>query len=477
MRILPGAPKQFANETPTTAHLSNFLVSNPEFLPQVFTAFDQEISAFSSLLARRNMYTGPLALKPENMRNGYKIVGNRKVMWNVKGFSERKIRFVKDAVVTDASYPGQYQTTVYVYTDNNWISPKDVIGLADDNRSQLYAASDTLPVEIEQGCWEYRMRVNTSDPSDYILASLLASGMEANIMYNQYEEMSETAYEKYTFDETASAYMTIQRLKWSISGSADQYKAGPVWMEHNGVNMWTTKAQAEMLKRAAMYRESQLMFGKSTVDVNGKVIMKTFEGYEVAAGDGIMNQGDGAWRLPYNDLSMKHLDTLMSNMSIFNSSWGQEVAVICGQTFKRDFNNLMYAKAGITNPGVLEIQGQGKGINMDYDFYKYNGIKFIPTVVPWFDSPMRASLVGPDGVKVSSKRAIFCSLGNVRTNEPAIELLALGDRNWLEGEVNGINKGGDMANSVDGRHHHVLFETGVALKDLNGLAEMYTPVV
>jgi len=56
-------------------------------------------------------------------------------------------------------------------------------------------------------------------------------------------------------------------------------------------------------------------------------------------------------------------------------------------------------------------------------------------------------------------------------------LLALGKRNWLEGEVNGINKGGTMANSVDGMHHHVLFETGVALKDLNGIAEMYTPVV
>ena len=38
-------------------------------------------------------------------------------------------------------------------------------------------------------------------------------------------------------------------------------------------------------------------------------------------------------------------------------------------------------------------------------------------------------------------------------------------------------KGGDMANSVDGMHHHALFETGVALKDRNGIAELYTPVV
>ncbi|HPF29993.1 MAG TPA: hypothetical protein PLZ77_07810, partial [Lachnospiraceae bacterium] len=202
MRILPGAPREFANETPTTAHMSNYLISYPEMLPQVFTAFDMEISAFSSLLARRNMFSGPLALKPESNRNGYKIVGNRKVMWNVKGFSERKIRFVKNAVY-DGSYPGQYQTIIKIYTDSNWASPKDVIGLADDNRTQLYIAEDRLPEQVEQGCWEYRCKVNTKDPTDYIPTALLAAGMEANILYNQYEEMSETAYEKYTFDEKA----------------------------------------------------------------------------------------------------------------------------------------------------------------------------------------------------------------------------------------------------------------------------------
>ena len=46
-------------------------------------------------------------------------------------------------------------------------------------------------------------------------------------------------------------------------------------MQHNGVNMWVTKAQMEMLKRAAQYRENQMMFGKSTVAADDKIIMKT----------------------------------------------------------------------------------------------------------------------------------------------------------------------------------------------------------
>jgi hypothetical protein len=46
----------------------------------------------------------------------------------------------------------------------------------------------------------------------------------------------------------------------------------------------------------------------------------------------------------------------------------------------------------------------------------------------------------------------------------------------LEGEINGINKGGDMANSIDARQKHVLWETGVAMLDINGIAELYRPV-
>lgn len=474
MRILPGSAKQYANQTTTTQHLANFLVSNPEWLPNVFTMFDSQFTAFSSLLTRRNMYEGKLALKPNS--KGYTVVGNRKVMWNVKGMPERKITFVKDAEYV-GSNPGQYQTIIKIFCDSNWLSPKEVIGLADDHRSQLYNATDALPEEdLGLNCFTYKMKVNTNNPADYVDATLLKAGMEANVLFTQYEEMSKTAQEKYTFDESASTYMTIQRLKWSMSGSAEATKTGVVWMEHNGVYTWATKAQLEAMQRAAMYRENQLMFGKSTVDPNGKIIMKTLEGYEVCAGDGITNQGDGAWKLPYNDLTMKVMEDLMSNVKIYNGDDGPEVALICGNWFRGKFNELMLNKAGVESK-VVEMNGTGKGINMDYDYYKWNGVKIIPTAVPFFDSPFRASLVDENGIKLSSKRAIIVSMGNVGINEPAVELLALGNRDWLEGEINGINKGGDMANSVDGMSHHILWETGVALRDIDGVAELYSPVI
>ena len=476
MRLYPGTPKEFANETPTTLHLGKFLVDRPEILPSVTTLFEKDITAFSSLLARRNMIAGKIGLAGSPASSRYRIVGNRKVMWNVQGYPERKVRIIGlnnvgfkcDAFPTT---PGKNQTVIEVYTDSNWISPRDVIELA-DNQTQLFNFESKVPEEVEAGVWLYRFKVQTNDPAEYVNPGLLAIGMEMSVLHNQYEEMSETAYEKYTFDEKAYAYMTIQRLKWSVSGSADEYKPNAVWIEHKGAKLWADHAQVEMLKRAALYRERQLLFGKGTVTADDKVLMRTVEGFEVMAGDGLLNQGDGAWRLPYNVLTIKTIESILANISLYSSTWGTEVAVACGRQFYTNFSTLMRTVAGI-DPKVVEGTGSSKGINMDYEYFQLGGIKLIPTMIPWLDNPHRASLTGPDGTRNSSHNAIFVSLGDVKTSEPNIELLQLGKRGWLEGEVNGINKGGDMANSVDGRHHHILWETGVANKDINGIAELY----
>jgi hypothetical protein len=41
------------------------------------------------------------------------------------------------------------------------------------------------------------------------------------------------------------------------------------------------------------------------------------------------------------------------------------------------------------------------------------------------------------------------------------------------GSVSGIDKGGEMANSIDGTSHHILSQTGIVLRNLEGIAEIY----
>ena len=276
MRILPGRPKQFANETPTSHHLMQYAISEPAVLPQVATLFRSDDTAFSSILADRGLTSGNLYNGLDAASTGgYKVVGNTKIQWKVRGLKDRKNVMTRDAVCD--AYPtekGKYQSLVAIYLDSNWNSPYDVLELQ-DNRTLVHVIDDMLPEEVAGGEWKYYVRLVTKTTEDFIESSLLASGAEIGYVYNMFYEMSQTAYEKYTFDEMATTHLTIQRMKWSISGTAEAMKESTVWIEHNGQELWTTYQDMEMLRRWAASREYQLIFGKGTVTSNDVVVLKT----------------------------------------------------------------------------------------------------------------------------------------------------------------------------------------------------------
>lgn len=483
MKLLSGTPREFANQTPTSHHLMKYAISSPEILPYVATLFQGDQTAFSSLLANRGLVSGSLYSEANPKSKSYKVVGNRKVMWKVKGSKLRKGRLTANEAglffICEAQgnlTPGKNQSVVSIFLDTNWFSPKDVLEL-DDLRTQVSVVDDMLPREVTAGVWEYKVKLVTNEKTDYIQPSLLAANKEVGFLYTAFEEMSETAYEKYTFNDWAYSYMTIQRMKWSISGTAQEMSTSKVWVEHNGMKLWTDYADIEMLERWAIARENQLIFGKGTVNDKDEIILKDMENRDLIIGDGLLEQGDGSFRMPYNTLSKTVLHNVMKNMQMFSNSDGiVEIGVLGGQDALWAFHDLM--KNDLVNGGagsIVEGTGSAKGINLDVAYYQYSKVRFTPVWYRFFDDVARPQSYTINGKRPESGRMIFASLGNVKFNQPNVELLALGKRSFIRGEVNGINKGGDMANSVDGRHVHVISETGIACHDPYGIAELYIP--
>ena len=485
MRFLNNPMQGFSNETTTSNHLLSMAVNQPEILSQSVTLFRKEHAPFTSLLADRKQVLGNSVFAKFGTERGYTRVGSREVRWNIKGMENRVGHIVRDFVCEAyPTEPGKYQSEVKIYLDTNWFSPRDVCELS-DNETFVYFYTDRLPEETEAGIYEYRAKLVTNTKEDFINPQLLVAGAgnDISVMYNMFEEGSETAYEKYTSHEMARTFMTIMRLKWSITGTAEAMKSNTnFWVTHNGANLWMSQQEAQMLKRFSAYRENQALFGKGTVGLDGKTLMTLANGIEVMAGDGLLNQGDGVWKMPYNPnaFTTKVLDTILMNMSITSSMANNDmaVAVIGGYGAIDNFSNMMKGFAG-TDPKVVEGTGSTKGINADYMYYQKNGIKFYPVRHKWFDDIERAGRANVDqhGMRNQSHRMIFVSLGDMEIGQPQIELLALGDRQLKKGSVNGINKGGDMANSVDASHHHILTETAIANRDINGIAELFVPTI
>lgn len=473
--VSPGFVKQFANETVMSNHLLQVALAEPEVIPQLATLFEKETTAFTSLLAKKGLTSKGLYAGLQN--ENYKVVGNRKVMWPVKGIDRRKGTIISSTSTLIGSTPGYGGEVITIVMDTNWFSPKDVLELK-DKRTLVHVADDQLPQETDAGQFTYFVRMVRSDKAEYIDPTLLAAGSEVGFAYTMFEEMSETAYEKYTFDDWAGSWMTIQRMKWSISGTAAQMNVKKHWITHNGEMAWLTHAEMQMLKRWAEAREYQNIFGKGTVTENDEVLMRDLKGREIVGGDGLINVGDGSLKFPYNKLTTQVLHNLMRNMQIYADTDGKlEIAVIAGQEFMFQWADLMKSM-GITLQAQSMVEGTGssKGINASYAWYEFNNVRFIPVWHKFFDNPARPSNTNTYGVQKESMRAIFVSLGQADIGTNNVQLLALGNRAFKRGTIGGIDMGGDaMKSSVDGQHTHVLSETGIQVVSMYGVAELYNP--
>jgi len=478
MRIVePGTIRGFSNETVTSNHLLQAAVSTPEIMPQVATLFMSDTTPFSSLLAKKGLTSR--GLYAGLMSDTYRVVGNRKVMWPVKGIERRKGTILSYSAPT-TSTPGINGETVTLYLDTNWFSPYDVLELK-DNRTLVTVVDDQLPVQMDDGSYRYYARLNRKSAGSYINPVLLTAGSEIGFGMTNFYEMSETGYEKYTFDNWAYSHMTIQRMKWSISGTAASMDTRKIWIEHGGEYAWMTAAEEQMLRRWAGAREFQLLNGQGTVGEHDEVYLKDMKGREIVAGDGLLNIGDGSLRFPYSGrLTKKHIENVMGNMQIMASADGLlEIVAIVGQQYMFQFSELMktIGASFVGSSGLTEGSGSAKGINATFSYYELNGVRVIPIWYKWFNDPSRPQRATRDGYMAESGRAIFVSLGRTDLGTNNVELLALKGREFKKGTVKGIDVGGDnMSNSVDGQHTHVLCETGIKCANMFGVAEMFIPV-
>lgn len=464
MRYLPGYAPTMSNESISSFHLIKHMVNNPDILPTAFSLFQDEETPISSILNMKKMKTKGLA---EGMRTGkYRVVSSNHVQYAIESSDIRKIRFKKNSSgVTYESLayptkPGFNQTPFYIYLDSNWAGPKEILEL-DDNDTQLYIYDDNLPVEIESGVWRYEVKLVTNDKTEYVTSTKMADNSECMCVQTAYEhDFSETGVEKYTFHGWGHTYLTLQRVKYSYSGTAEAMKADKMWTIHNGQKSFLTHAENEMMKRAAKYHEYNVVFGKGTVTADGETLLHDKKGREIMAGSGIVYQGDGAYEYPYNRWSKKFLKSIMKDIDLRVGREGKmECMLVGGQEVTSGFSEVM-REYGITLNQNIVGEGSEKGINDSYSFYEFDGIKVIVNRWRFLDGVSRPTKYLSDGTRKASFDGYFVPLGKTSGGDDQIELVQL--RAPKMGSVNGINKGGDqMATSVDGSSVHFLFQTGV----------------
>jgi hypothetical protein len=469
-----------ANVTTTTNSLMAAMLIRPEISVNVANLFEQNKATFTSFLARKGMVKKGAV--PGLTTQNFRVVGNRKFMWSLKGYPFRKgvIKGYTLPSGMDANKPGEDYREFTLQLDTNYFSPNDVLELK-DTRTQLIVLGE-YPEEVGGNVFNYTVKLIGNVAGGFINPDLLTDGSEIGFAYTAFPELSETGYEKNTFPEWLTSHMTIQRMQFSISGSANNTV---LWVEHNGQKLWLPQQKLAMLERMNWAREQQLVFGQSTIDANDKVFLKDLKGRDIIIGDGIVEQGDPALKFQYNNLNMKFIEKIMQNMQLLANSDGKlELFVGGGQQFYWEFSRLM-RDVFKYNPIPLFVNesDQRRGVNATFNMYEMAGVAIYTAWVPAFDAAWRPRWQTSTSNNINSKRAFFASLGNTIGGDPGVELVALGngseDRTYVEKIIEGMTSVGSekgriyASNSMDGGQVQVLSETGVKMSNPYGFAEVF----
>ena len=465
MRILPGQPLDVAGESISSYSLIRAALNNPDVLPRVWQVFQEEESPLSGILAMKGMTSK--GLFDGMSTNRYRVVKSNHVMYPIKNTEVRK-PIITGAAVCPASPTqfGKNQSVIYVTLNSNWVRPNEVIEL-NDNLTQLFVYDDQEPISVSAG-YKYATKLVTNSMEDWVESELLEVGAEVGVGMTMYEhDFSETGHEKYSYDGWGHAYMTLQRIKMSYSGTAAAMGIDKSWFafqnaKGRSVASYLDYAEKAMWRRIARYHEYQTIFGKGTVTAEGQTILKNRKGREIMGGDGLMYQGEGAYDYPYNGWTMKFLEGLLKDSWIRSGKNGkQEIALVGGWDNVIGFSRMMADKGFVTqnNNVVGDLGGAEKGINMDYDYYEIGGVRIIPRKYRWFNSVERPHKYLSDGTAKGSWDGLLVPMGMTDEGENGVELIQL--RPPKSGTINGINVGGEMATSVDGTSKHILVQSGV----------------
>lgn len=473
VRLTPGPEVSVAQESVNSRMLVDMGIVDPDFFSTIMS-MDQEITPFMALLDMKGFKTKGLNYGSNFLVDGgrYRTVGSNHVQFRIHNSDVRREHFSANVdgltFVDSASstYPGQFKRTFYVYLDSNWIGMNDIALLA-DGKTQLFFISDGEPVS--GGVFEYKVKVDGKLNEDYVDPRIMQSGDEIMLASTKFpQDFSVGGNERHQFGGFGHAYLTLQRFKYSYSGTAAAMdrnkKVTGKWVTSNGDksnSSFLTNADSEMMKWAGKSLEFQLLEGKGTVDtVTGKVQLTDNKNQEILSGDGVLYSGDGPIEFPIHDGWNKGtIEALLADIHSYlrPDEYGKrEIAFYFHPVAYLSFMRAM-ASMGVTIDSNITGEGDEKIINNTYKGYSLGGLTILAHQSRYLEG--RPGKVLKDGTKSNEWDAIGIPLGLTPGGARGVELIQL--RPMARGKVAGIDAGGNIATEIDGSSEHVLLQQGV----------------
>jgi hypothetical protein len=405
-------------------------------------------------------------------------LNNNQYKWKIRGHEVAKPVFVTrstgGAISTNSTVGGNGVPFTVAF-NMSYYNPRDIIKLEDG--SLLYVLSEAT--YIGQNVFEYSVRINTDSSTETIDTDYLQPGRESGLNGNAYPELSDRGYISAAMaHEEHINYLTKVRYDWSFSADAAATKyVIEDQVFHNGqmkkMNLITDQLLYQAMERYHLNKELALIYGKRTVDANGRCFLQDEKGQDIIEGDGLIAQMHSSRKQTYTNLSISLLEDVLADLSYhMPNPTGNVILVTTGIEGYKEFGRLMRAehKGFWSTAADKYVQTKNGKIQLGahYNAFEFQGNKIIVNVNRVFDHPANVSeKSATTGKKLESSKFLFIDASSY-DGTPNLQLIAKDGRSFITGELDGIGgqsgkASGKVSSLLDGSARSVIGTLGIVM--------------
>lgn len=404
-------------------------------------------------------------------------VNDKTYKWQLRGHSFPKIQFAPrvtgGAISAGTPYGANGQEFIVAFK-SSYFNPRDIVKL--ENGDKLYVLS--APDYKAAGCFEYTVKVQSSDPARSISGALMLPTNYAGPAGNAYPELTDRGYMSAQMAaEEHVNYLTKVRYDWtwSADAAATKYMIEDL-IDHKGKqvkqNYITDALWLHALEQYHFNKEMELIYGETTMDERGRCFLQDEKGQDIVKGDGFINQIANSRKQTYNSLTIDWIEDILMDMAMkMPKKTGNTILLSTGMVGYRDFGRIMRAEhKGWDNAGDKYVRTRNGGkleLGAEYSAYTFQGNRVVVSVNNVFDHPANVSPKDSEGYNLESSKMLFIDTSSY-DGVPNLQMIAKDGRSFITGELDGIGgqdgkTSGKVAQLLDGSAKSIIGTMGLVV--------------
>lgn len=411
--------------------------------------------------------------------NNFISLNDKAYKWKILGHQVPKQKFaarVTGGAISAGSTVGANGQSFIIAMQSAYFNPRDIIKLQDAN-TLLYVLNG--PTFIKEGTFEYTVRLNTGDPSESVNTNLLQPGKEAGLNGNAYPELSDKGYINTAMaHEEYINYITKTRYDWSWSADAAATKyiiEDTVNLKGKSVkyNYITDQLMMNAMEIYHFNKEMELIYGKTTMDAQGRCFLQDEKGQDIVKGDGLIAQMASSSKQTYTKMSIGMIEDILSDMSLrMPKRTGNTILLTTGMQGYKEFGRIMRAEhkgSWSADSGSNYVQTKNGKVQLgaEYNAFTFQGNKLVVNVNNTFDHPANVSDTDSEGKYLESSKYLFIDASSY-DGVQNIQMVAKDGRSFITGEMDGVGgqdgkTSGKVSTLLDGSAKTIIGTCGVIL--------------